>query len=51
MCTAAGRLQAHPERQERRHRGSYVETIGCSGMTHSAAMASEILPGKTVLKL
>ena len=22
-----------------------VETIGCSGMTHSAAMASEILPG------
>ena len=24
-----------------------VETIGCSGMTHSAAMASEILPGKT----
>jgi NifU-like protein involved in Fe-S cluster formation len=27
-----------------------VETIGCSGMTHSAAMASEILPGKTVLE-
>ena len=25
-----------------------VETIGCSGMTHSAAMAAEILPGKTV---
>ena len=25
-----------------------VETIGCSGMTHSAAMAGEILPGKTV---
>ncbi len=24
-----------------------VETIGCSGMTHSAAMAAEILPGKT----
>ena len=24
-----------------------VETIGCSGMTHSAAMASEILPGPT----
>ena len=23
-----------------------VETIGCSGMTHSAAMAGEILPGK-----
>ena len=26
-----------------------VETIGCSGMTHSAAMAGEILPGKTLL--
>ena len=26
-----------------------VETIGCSGMTHSAAMAAEILPGKTPL--
>ena len=27
-----------------------VETIGCSGMTHSAAMASEILVGKTILE-
>lgn len=27
-----------------------VETIGCTGMTHSAAMASEILPGKTLLE-
>ena len=26
-----------------------VETIGCSGMTHSAAMASEILPGTNSL--
>ena len=26
-----------------------VETIGCSGMTHSAAMAAEILPNKTLL--
>ena len=25
-----------------------IETLGCSGMTHSAAMASEILPGKTL---
>ena len=24
--------------------------IGCSGMTHSAAMAAEILPGKTLLE-
>lgn len=27
-----------------------VETIGCSGMTHSAAMAGEILVGKTLLE-
>ena len=27
-----------------------VETIGCSGMTHSAAMAAEILGGKTLLE-
>ena len=27
-----------------------VATLGCSGMTHSAAMAAEILPGKTLLE-
>ena len=27
-----------------------VETSGCSGMTHSAAMAAENLPGKTILE-
>ena len=27
-----------------------VETLGCSGMTHSAAMAAEILPGKSILE-
>ncbi|MDR1778820.1 MAG: iron-sulfur cluster assembly scaffold protein [Clostridiales Family XIII bacterium] len=27
-----------------------IETIGCSGMTHSAAMAAEILQGKTLLE-
>ena len=27
-----------------------IETIGCSGMTHSAAMAAEILAGKTLLE-
>lgn len=27
-----------------------VETIGCSGMTHSAAMAAEVLTGKTILE-
>ncbi|MGI6665066.1 MAG: iron-sulfur cluster assembly scaffold protein [Christensenellaceae bacterium] len=27
-----------------------IETIGCSGMTHSAAMAAELLSGKTILE-
>jgi NifU-like protein involved in Fe-S cluster formation len=27
-----------------------VETVGCSGMTHSAAMAAEALTGKTILE-
>ncbi|MDD5758466.1 MAG: hypothetical protein PHI06_05225 [Desulfobulbaceae bacterium] len=27
-----------------------VETVGCTGMTHSAAMAAEILAGKTILE-
>ncbi|MDR1530575.1 MAG: hypothetical protein LBS62_00030 [Clostridiales bacterium] len=27
-----------------------IETVGCSGMTHSAAMAAEILIGKTILE-
>lgn len=27
-----------------------IETVGCSGMTHSAAMAAEILTGKTLLE-
>ena len=27
-----------------------VETLGCSGMTHSAAMAAEVLTGKTILE-
>jgi len=27
-----------------------VETLGCSGMTHSAAMAAEVLTGKTLLE-
>ncbi|MDY5440294.1 MAG: hypothetical protein SPG06_06025 [Eubacteriales bacterium] len=27
-----------------------VETLGCSGMTHSAAMAAEVLVGKTILE-
>lgn len=31
-------------------REALIETIGCSGMTHSAAMAGEILPGRTLLE-
>ncbi|MEG2453818.1 MAG: iron-sulfur cluster assembly scaffold protein [Clostridia bacterium] len=27
-----------------------IETLGCSGMTHSAAMAAEIITGKTILE-
>ena len=27
-----------------------IETIGCSGMTHSAAMAAEIITGKTIIE-
>jgi NifU-like protein involved in Fe-S cluster formation len=27
-----------------------IETTGCSGMTHSAAMAAEVLAGKTILE-
>ena len=27
-----------------------IETLGCSGMTHSAAMAGEILVGKTIME-
>jgi NifU-like protein involved in Fe-S cluster formation len=27
-----------------------IETVGCSGMTHSAGMAAEILPGKGLLE-
>jgi NifU-like protein involved in Fe-S cluster formation len=27
-----------------------IETLGCSGMTHSAAMAAELLAGKTILE-
>jgi NifU-like protein involved in Fe-S cluster formation len=27
-----------------------LEVVGCSGMTHSAAMAAEILPGRTLIE-
>lgn len=31
-------------------REALIETVGCSGMTHSASMAAEILTGKTILE-
>lgn len=31
-------------------REALIENIGCSGMTHAAAMAAEILPNKTLLE-
>mgnify|MGYP002225774567 CR=1 FL=1 len=50
VCPPAGCLQTDAERKEGVIQECLVETIGCSGMTHSAAMASEILPGKTILE-
>ena len=37
-----GEMQAHPQRQDGIIEEALVETLGCSGMTHSAAMAAEI---------
>ena len=51
MCTSAGvpcKLTLNVK--EGIIQEALVETIGCSGMTHSAAMASEILPGRTVME-
>ena len=42
--SAAGCMQIDPERKKGHHPEALVETIGCSGMTHSAAMAAEVLP-------
>lgn len=46
----AGCLQPTPNVKEGIIQEALVETIGCSGMTHSAAMAAEILPGRTILE-
>ena len=45
-----GKWVAVKEIKEISGQEALVETIGCTGMTHSAAMASEILPGKTILE-
>ena len=47
---AAGSLQADLNIKDGIIQEALIETLGCSGMTHSAAMASEILPGKTLLE-
>ena len=50
MRTAAGTCKLTLNVKEGVIQEALVETIGCSGMTHSAAMASEILPGLTILE-
>ena len=50
MRSSAGLLQADLNIKEGIIEEALVETLGCSGMTHSAAMASEILIGKTLLE-
>ena len=50
MRSAAGCLQADPQCQNGVIEEALIETLGCSGMTHSAAMAAEILTGKTILE-
>ena len=50
MCTETGGCKLTLNVKEGIIQEALVETIGCSGMTHSAAMASEILPGKTLLE-
>lgn len=50
MRAAAGNLQATLNVKDGIIEEALVETCGCSGMTHSAAMAGEILQGKTILE-
>ena len=50
VCPPAGACKLTLNVKEGVIQECLVETIGCSGMTHSAAMASEILPGKTILE-
>ena len=50
LRASARRVQADAQRKNGVIEEALVETLGCSGMTHSAAMAGEILPGKTLLE-
>ncbi len=50
MCSSAGACKLTLNVKEGIIQEALVETIGCSGMTHSAAMAAEILPGLTVME-
>ena len=50
VCSPAGACKLTLNVKEGIIQEALVETIGCSGMTHSAAMASEILPGLTLLE-
>ena len=50
MCTQQGTCKLSLNIKNGVIEEALVETIGCSGMTHSAAMAGEILPGKTILE-
>ena len=49
VCSPAGACKLTLNIKEGVIEEALVETIGCSGMTHSAAMAAEILIGKTIL--
>ena len=50
MCTPAGSLQTDLNVKKGVIQEALIETVGCTGMTHSAAMAGEIMPGKTILE-
>ena len=50
MCTSQGACKLTLNVKEGVIQEALVETVGCSGMTHSAAMAGEILVGKTILE-
>ena len=50
VCSSARSMQATLNVKNGIIEEALVETLGCSGMTHSAAMAAEILQGKTLLE-
>ena len=50
VCTSTGACKLTLNIKNGIIEEALVETVGCSGMTHSAAMAGEILIGKTILE-